>query len=65
MVAKGAGHGLLPARVPKAFGREQMQKVRGAPEFQDHICLVYKNEFRQSARGKALIDSIVSSFKAM
>jgi len=57
LVVSGVGYGVLPERVIKAFGRESIQSVKDAPEFQDRMCLVYKTEFRKSKRGQALIEA--------
>lgn len=58
LVVSGAGCGILPERVIKAFGAGQIQNVKDAPEFQDRMCLVYKTEFRKSMRGQALIEAV-------
>lgn len=60
LVSSGVGCGILPERVMKAFAQESIQPVKDAPEFHDHMCLVYKKEFRKSARGRALIEHIES-----
>ena len=58
LVINGAGCGILPERVVKAFGEHQVHAVKDAPEFHDRMCLVYKAEFRNSRRGQALIESV-------
>lgn len=62
LVINGTGYGILPERVIKAFTTVDVQIVKDAPEFQDHVYLIYQNEFRKSARGKAFIDSVSSCF---
>lgn len=58
LVVNGVGCGILPERVVKAFGNQQIQSIKDAPEFHDRMCLVYKSEFRKSRRGQALIEAI-------
>lgn len=58
LVINGVGCGILPERVVKAFGGEQIQALKDAPEFHDRMCLVYKSEFRKSRRGQALIEAV-------
>lgn len=58
LVISGAGYGILPEKVIKSFGHDNLVAVKNAPEFQDRVCLIYKSEFRKSARGQALIEVI-------
>ena len=58
LVISGVGCGILPERVVKAFGGDQIQALKDAPEFHDRMCLVYKSEFRKSRRGQALIETV-------
>lgn len=62
LVINGIGCGILPERVIRAFASKDVQLVQDAPEFQDRVYLIYQNEFRKSARGKAFIDSVSSCF---
>lgn len=57
LVNSGAGYGILPERVVKAFASAEspVHQVRDAFEFIDRICLVYKPEFRKIKRGEVLI----------
>ncbi len=58
LVVAGAGCGLLPERVMRAFATSQVVTLANAPSFQDRICLVFKPEFRKMKKGQALIESV-------
>lgn len=58
LITNGVGCGILPERVIKALGDQNVQAVKNAPEFQDRMCLIFKSEFRKSARGQALIETV-------
>lgn len=60
LVSDGAGCGILPERVIKSYGDNTVLQVKDAPEFQDRICMIYKNEFRKSARGQTLIHAVTN-----
>jgi LysR family transcriptional regulator, cell division regulator len=62
LVVAGAGCGLLPERVMRAFGANSVVTLSDAPSFQDHICLVFKPEFKKMKRGQAFIDAVKASF---
>lgn len=63
LVASGAGYGILPERVAKAFGGSGMVKTSQSPEYHDKICLVYKREFAKTERGKAFKESFIKSHR--
>lgn len=63
LVAQGVGCGILPERVLMAFEVQRYEKIKGAPQFSDKICLVYKQEFRKIKRGQLFIESITQSNK--
>ena len=58
LVISGAGCGILPERVIKAISDHDIQSVKNAPEYHDRMCLIFKSEFRKSARGQAFIETI-------
>lgn len=58
LVVAGAGCGLLPSRVMRAFAGRDVNKLKQAPTFEDRICLVFKPEFRKMKRGQALIECV-------
>ncbi|MBC7466106.1 MAG: LysR family transcriptional regulator [Bdellovibrio sp.] len=58
LMISGVGCGVLPERVIKALTDDTIQPVKNAPEFHDRMCLIYKSEFRKSARGQALIEMV-------
>ena len=62
LVAHGVGCGILPERVLHSFEQGKYEKIKGAPQFSDRICLVYKQEFRKLKRGQLFIESVISSF---
>ncbi len=63
LVAQGVGCGIVPERVLQIYEQQSYEKVKGAPQFSDKICLVYKQEFRKVKRGQIFIESILHSLK--
>ncbi len=63
LVAHGVGCGIVPERVLQIYEQQSYEKVKGAPQFSDKICLVYKQEFRKVKRGQIFIESILHSLK--
>ena len=63
LVAQGVGCGIVPERVLQIYETQSYEKVKGAPQFSDKICLVYKQEFRKIKRGQIFIESIVQNIK--
>ncbi len=61
LVNHGAGCGILPERVMKAFCDKNVIQMKDAPEFNDYICLVYRPEFRKIQRGQVIIDFITQN----
>jgi LysR family transcriptional regulator, cell division regulator len=62
LVESGAGAAILPGRVIRAFVGPDVEQVRGAPEYQDRICLVFKPEFKRLKRGQVFTDAITKVF---
>jgi len=63
LVAQGVGCGIVPERVLQIYEQQSYEKVKGAPQFADKICLVYKQEFRKVKRGQIFIESVLHSLK--
>lgn len=63
LVAQGIGCGIVPERVLQIYETHSYEKVKGAPQFSDKICLVYKQEFRKIKRGQIFIESLVQNIK--
>lgn len=63
LVAQGVGCGIVPERVLQIYEQQSYEKVKGAPQFSDKICLVYKQEFRKVKRGQIFIESVLHSLK--
>ncbi len=59
LVASGAGFGILPERVAKAFGGSAIVKPAHSPEYHDKICLVYKREFSKTERGRVFREAFI------
>ena len=64
MVANLAGYGIAPTRVVKQFEESKLEKVKDSPIFHDHICLVYKNEFRKLKRGEVFIKAVKTALES-
>ena len=58
LVSLGCGVGVLPARVLRGNVRRFSDS---APVYHDRHCLIYKPQFRKSARGQAFIESILAA----
>lgn len=63
LVAQGVGCGIVPERVLQIYELQSYEKVKGAPQFSDKICLVYKQEFRKVKRGQIFIESTLQNLK--
>lgn len=63
LVAQGVGCGIVPERILQIYETTSYEKVKGAPQFSDKICLVYKQEFRKIKRGQIFIDSVIQNIK--
>lgn len=63
LLVAGVGAAILPERVVRAFGGNRIEKVPGAPVFQDRVCLVYKPGFRKTKRGEVFISDFQKSFR--
>jgi DNA-binding transcriptional LysR family regulator len=59
LVSHGAGCGILPERVLNFFDVHKHEKIKDSPIFFDRICLVYKREFKNTLRGRILIDFLI------
>jgi LysR family transcriptional regulator, cell division regulator len=52
----GAGVAILPERMTQLFKNDKFYRIPDAPVFEDRICLVFRQEFRKTERGRAFID---------
>lgn len=58
LVASGAGYGILPERVVRAFGGSDVTNPPDSPVYIDRMCVVYKPSFRSLMRGKVFIENV-------
>lgn len=63
LIANGVGCGVVPERILQMFEPHSYEKIKGAPQFSDKICLVYKQEFRKLKRGQIFIESVLHGSK--
>lgn len=63
LTANGVGCGIVPERILQIFDPRSYEKIKGAPQFSDKICLVYKQEFRKLKRGQIFIESVLHGSK--
>lgn len=63
LTAHGIGCGIVPERVLQIFDPQSYEKIKGAPQFSDKICLVYKQEFRKLKRGQVFIEEVINGTK--
>jgi DNA-binding transcriptional LysR family regulator len=62
LMLSGTGYAILPERVVKSISTSKAIAEEGAPFFVDHICFVYKVEFKLSKTGKVFIDRLFGTF---
>lgn len=58
LMCAGVGVGILPERLVRSMKGFHCEMLKGAPQFQDRICLIYKREFRKLKRGQIFIEAI-------
>lgn len=63
LLQAGIGHAILPKRVVESMGVKNVHMVLNSPTYKDHICLIYKSEFRKTERGRIFINSAIHSIK--
>lgn len=59
LASLGVGMSIIPQRVAKKY--KNLKKIKGAPTFQDRICLIYRVEKQKSLASKEIIKSITTA----
>lgn len=63
LVEKGAGIGILPARVVERLAPKTLEPLRGHwPVFHDQICLIYRKDAQTTKGSSVIIESIKKIF---
>lgn len=60
LVTQGAGMGIIPGRVAQNAIAQGLKKVKGAPVFQDEICVIYRVENKGVKAIQSIVESIAS-----
>lgn len=62
LVASGAGIGIIPSRVVNHLAPKKLQRIPGAPIFNDEICLIYRVENKPVQSIQAIASAITKVF---
>ncbi len=62
LTAKGAGIGILPARVATSLFPNLLKRIRKSPVYHDKLCLIYRNENRKLFAFQAITHAIKALF---
>lgn len=64
LVSSGTGVGILPTRVAQSYSDGKLERIEGAPVFDDTLYLIYKREFIKTQRGKAFAQAATTYLKS-